>query len=49
MHQPDMAEHLRYYLSIASRVGHFKRKDPQEYLARLRFHRAVSSLSDYGL
>ena len=26
-----------------------KRKDPQEYLARLRFHRAVSSLSDYGL
>ncbi len=26
-----------------------KRKDPQEYLAKLRFHRGVTSLSDYGL
>lgn len=26
-----------------------KRKDPQEYLAKLRFHRGVSSLADYGL
>jgi homoserine kinase type II len=26
-----------------------KRKDPQEYLARLRFHRDVTSLADYGL
>ena len=26
-----------------------KRKDPQEYLARLRFHRGVASISDYGL
>ena len=26
-----------------------KRKDPQEYLAKLRFHRSVTSLSDYGL
>jgi len=26
-----------------------KRKDPNEYLAKLRFHRAVASLSDYGL
>ena len=26
-----------------------KRKDPQEYLAKLRFHRNTASLSDYGL
>jgi homoserine kinase type II len=26
-----------------------KRKDPNEYLAKLRFHRSVQSLSDYGL
>ncbi len=26
-----------------------KRKDPQEYLAKLRFHRGVRSLADYGL
>ena len=26
-----------------------KRKDPQEYLARLRFHRAATSIADYGL
>jgi homoserine kinase type II len=25
------------------------RKDPLEYLARLRFHRGVRSLADYGL
>ena len=26
-----------------------KRKDPNEYLAKLRFHRCVGSLADYGL
>jgi homoserine kinase type II len=26
-----------------------KRKDPLEYLARLRFHRGVGSASGYGL
>ena len=26
-----------------------KRKDPQEYLAKLRFHRSAPSLADYGL
>jgi homoserine kinase type II len=26
-----------------------KRKDPQEYLAKLRFHRGATSLADYGL
>ena len=26
-----------------------KRKDPQEYLARVRFHRAIASIADYGL
>lgn len=26
-----------------------KRKDPNEYLAKLRFHRGVKSLADYGL
>ncbi|MBL0899841.1 MAG: phosphotransferase, partial [Reyranella sp.] len=26
-----------------------KRKDPQEYLAKLRFHRGTRSLADYGL
>lgn len=26
-----------------------KRKDPQEYLAKLRFHRGVTSLAEYGL
>ena len=26
-----------------------KRKDPDEYLAKLRFHRGVASLADYGL
>jgi homoserine kinase type II len=26
-----------------------KRKDPNEYLAKLRFHRGVASLADYGL
>jgi homoserine kinase type II len=26
-----------------------KRKDPNEYLAKLRFHRAATSLADYGL
>jgi homoserine kinase type II len=26
-----------------------KRKDPLEYLAYLRFHRATTSLADYGL
>ena len=26
-----------------------KRKDPQEYLAKLRFHRGAASLRDYGL
>jgi len=26
-----------------------KRKDPQEYLAKLRFHRSTKSLADYGL
>jgi homoserine kinase type II len=26
-----------------------KRKDPKEYLARLRFHRTATSLADYGL
>lgn len=26
-----------------------KRKDPQEYLAKLRFHRSAASLADYGL
>ena len=26
-----------------------KCKDPQEYLAKLRFHRSTSSLADYGL
>ena len=26
-----------------------KRKDPQEYLGKLRFHRSVTSLAEYGL
>jgi homoserine kinase type II len=26
-----------------------KRKDPKEYLAKMRFHRGVRSLADYGL
>src|SRR5262249_4877173 len=26
-----------------------KRKDPQEYLAKLRFHRSIASIADYGL
>ncbi|MBV8188564.1 MAG: homoserine kinase [Alphaproteobacteria bacterium] len=26
-----------------------KRKDPQEYLAKLRFHRGIASMADYGL
>ena len=26
-----------------------KRKDPQEYLSKLRFHRSATSLADYGL
>ncbi|MCX7363170.1 MAG: homoserine kinase [Alphaproteobacteria bacterium] len=26
-----------------------KRKDPQEYLSKLRFHRSTTSLADYGL
>jgi homoserine kinase type II len=26
-----------------------KRKDPQEYVAKLRFHRDTTSLADYGL
>ena len=26
-----------------------KRKDPQEYLAKLRFHRGTESIADYGL
>jgi len=26
-----------------------KRKDPQEYLAKLRFHRSAKSIADYGL
>jgi homoserine kinase type II len=26
-----------------------KRKDPQEYLAKVRFHRGVTSIADYGL
>jgi homoserine kinase type II len=26
-----------------------KRKDPQEYLAKLRFHRGIASIKDYGL
>jgi homoserine kinase type II len=26
-----------------------KRKDPQEYLAKLRFHRTIASIADYGL
>jgi homoserine kinase type II len=26
-----------------------KRKDPQEYLAKLRFHRGIASIADYGL
>jgi homoserine kinase type II len=26
-----------------------KRKDPKEYLAKLRFHRGVTSIADYGL
>src|SRR5471030_2574960 len=26
-----------------------KRKDPKEYLAKLRFHRSVGSMADYGL
>jgi homoserine kinase type II len=26
-----------------------KRKDPQEYVAKLRFHRSTASLADYGL
>ncbi len=26
-----------------------KRKDPQEYLAKLRFHRGTASIADYGL
>ena len=26
-----------------------KRKDPQEYLDKLRFHRSTQSLADYGL
>ena len=26
-----------------------KRKDPQEYLAKLRFHRRIASIADYGL
>ena len=26
-----------------------KRKDPQEYLAKLRFHRGAASIADYGL
>jgi len=26
-----------------------KRKDPQEYLAKLRFHRNIASIADYGL
>jgi len=26
-----------------------KRKDPQEYLAKLRFHRGTTSMADYGL
>jgi homoserine kinase type II len=26
-----------------------KRKDPQEYLAKLRFHRNIGSIADYGL
>ena len=26
-----------------------KRKDPQEYLAKLRFHRGIATIADYGL
>jgi homoserine kinase type II len=26
-----------------------KRKDPQEYLAKMRFHRNIASIADYGL
>lgn len=26
-----------------------KRKDPQEYLAKLRFHRTIGSIADYGM
>ncbi len=26
-----------------------KRKDPQEYLAKLRFHRSIGSIADYGM
>lgn len=26
-----------------------KRKDPEEYLAKLRFHRSIASIADYGL
>ncbi len=26
-----------------------KRKDPQEYLAKMRFHRGIASITDYGL
>ena len=26
-----------------------KRKDPQEYLAKMRFHRGIASIADYGL
>ena len=26
-----------------------KRKDPQEYMDKLRFHRGITSIADYGL
>src|SRR5207302_6167837 len=46
---------LRFLLTRLYDVVHtradalVKCKDPQEYLAKLRFHRSTSSLADYGL
>jgi homoserine kinase type II len=46
---------LRFYLTRLYDWAHtpsdalVKRKDPQEFLTRMRFHRSASSLADYGL
>ena len=46
---------LRFYLTRLYDWVHtpsdalVKRKDPREYLTRLRFHRSANSLADYGL
>ena len=36
MHQPDVDGHLRYYLSIASRVGRKLSKEEIKYLISLK-------------